>query len=318
MIIKQTYDMPIILEGTTFNIASFSSDPPNVFSVMHKTHYQYSSPISFSKHLFRLQPEHNTLQTILSYKLSISANDAEVCNFSGAFGNNASFIEIKESYNELTILSETILSVSLPVRKMDLLHQPRTWPLVWMPWDRSMMQAYLQTPELPESELFALAEYATSFIKKNKNDVFEVLKDMNETIHREYAYVSGSTSLSTTPYEFYISRKGVCQDFANLLICLARLLGLAARYRMGYVYTGGDYKNKVQSEASHAWVEIYLPYLGWMGFDPTNGCLAEKNHIRVASGRNFNDATPTSGTIFKAEEDIKETLSTSVQVILLS
>ena len=310
--------MSIVLNDVSLHVASFSQMPLNVFSILHKTHYQYSSPISLSKHLFRLQPEHNTLQTVLDYKLSISADKAEVCNFSGAFGNNATFVEIKESYSELTILSESTVSVGLLPRKMDLIHHPRTWPLVWMPWDRSMMQAYLQTPELPESELFALAEYATSFVKRNKNDVFEVLKDMNETIHREYAYVPGLTTLSTTPYEVYMSRQGVCQDFANLLICLARLLGLAARYRVGYVYTGGDYKNEVRSDASHAWAEIYLPYLGWMGFDPTNGCLAEKNHIRVASGRNFNDATPTSGTIFKADDDVKETLVTSVQVTLLS
>ena len=317
MIIKQAYTTPINLNGEILNIASFSSDPPNVFSITHKTHYGYSSPISSSKHLFRLQPKQNTLQTILSYKLSISVENAEVSNFSGAFGNIASFVEIKETYKELTILSEAVVCVSHRSRKMDLMHHPRTWPLVWMPWDHSVMQVYLQTPELPESELFALAEYAMSFVEKNKNDVFEVLKDMTETIYREYEYAIGVSDLFTTPYDTFVNRKGVCQDFANLFICLARLLGLAARYRAGYVYTGADYKNKMQSDASHAWAEVYLPYLGWIGFDPTNGCIAEKNHIRVASGRNFNDATPTSGTIFKADKDVKETLTTSVQVILL-
>jgi transglutaminase-like putative cysteine protease len=68
---------------------------------------------------------------------------------------------------------------------------------------------------------------------------------------------------------------------------------------MGYIYTGANYENKIQSDASHAWVEIYLPYVGWRGFDPTNGIMVSQDHVRVACGRNYRDATPTSGTIFK-------------------
>ena len=87
---------------------------------------------------------------------------------------------------------------------------------------------------------------------------------------------------------------------------------MPARYRVGYIYTGADYENKIQSEASHAWVEVYLPWAGWRGYDPTNGCLANLDHVRVAVGRNYRDATPTSGTIFKGGEG--ETLSVSVKV----
>ncbi len=316
MIIKQTHTIPTSLSHVPY-IASFTEDHPKVFSIIHKTNYSYSSPVSFSKHLFRLQPENDISQNILSYKLSCSSKTGSVCNFTGAFGNHASFLEIKEPYKELSIVSESLVSVSLLPKNMQLLHQPRTMPLIWMPWDRIMMQAYLQAPELPEAELFALAEYAMSFVDKNHHDVFEVLKDINQTIYREFTYDSGSSTLFTTPFDVFLHRKGVCQDFANLFICLARLLGIAARYRVGYIYTGGDYENKLQSDASHAWVEVYLPYLGWLGFDPTNGCLVEKNHIRVASGRSFMDATPTSGTIFEAPEGTKETMTTSVQVILL-
>jgi transglutaminase-like putative cysteine protease len=135
---------------------------------------------------------------------------------------------------------------------------------------------------------------------------------MNLTIYRDFKYVSGSTTLATTPFDVYCNRRGVCQDFANLLICLARLLSIPARYRVGYIYTGGNYENKVQSEASHAWVELYLPWMGWQGFDPTNGCLVGRDHVRVACGRNYRDATPTSGTIYKGGGT--ETLSVDVRV----
>jgi len=324
MIIKQTYNIPIDRKPTSSdvspltNIASFSPDTkPNIFSIEHATNYKYSEPVSFSKHLYRLQPLYDMEQAVLYHKFSISV-DGEVCNFTGAFGNNASFVLIRESYSELTILSESVVSISSLEVNQSLAHQPRTLPLIWMPWDRVMLQAYLQPPELPESELFDLANYAMSFVKRNNNDVLEMINDINLTIYKDFAYVPGSTTLFTTPYQVYFNRKGVCQDFAHLFICLARLLNIPARYRVGYIYTGGDYENKIQSDASHAWVEVYLPYLGWKGFDPTNGCLAGKNHIKVACGRHYNDATPTSGTIFNAQPGTTETLSTYVKVIKLN
>ena len=182
-----------------------------------------------------------------------------------------------------------------------------------MPWQRQMMMAYLLPEELPESQLLELTEYAMSFVERNDFHLLKTLQDMNQSIYKDYNYAQGTTSLNTTAFECYSTRVGVCQDFANLFICLARLLGIPARYRMGYIYTGAEYNNKVQSDASHAWVELYLPYVGWRGFDPTNGCMAKQDHIRVACGRNYRDATPTSGTIFKGESD--ETLNIEVKVI---
>ena len=323
MIVNQTYTIPLerkpsFDKSPIINIASFSKEPPIIYSIEHETKYHYSSPISHSKHLFRLQPVHDLSQSILSFKFFVSSNGAEMTNFSGVFGNHASFLEVKEKYTDITIKTESVVAVSQLPYNLDLLHQPRTMPLIWMPWDRAMMNAYLHPPELAEAELFELSDYAMSFVKKNHNDAFEVLKDINQTIFNDYTYHPGSTNLFTTPYEVYYQKKGVCQDFANLFICLARLLNFPARYRVGYLYTARDYANKIQGDETHAWVEVYLPYLGWVGFDPTNGCLAEKNHIRVACGRFYRDATPTSGAIFESEGEVEESLVTSVKVVQLS
>jgi len=296
-------------------IPSFSKEgAPSLFSIVHKTHYKYTKPISSSKHLFRLQPVHDLSQTVLSYQLTLSSKPSQICNFTGAFGNHASFVEINEPYSELHLISRSIVSVTELEKNQHLIHQSRTMPLIWMPWDQVMMEAYLLAPELPESELFELANFAISFVKKNQNDALSVVSDINQTIYTTFTYESGTSSLFTTPYEVFSSQRGVCQDFANLLICLCRLLNIPARYRVGYIYTGGNYENKIQSEASHAWVEVFLPYLGWIGFDPTNGCLAEKNHIRVATGRHYIDATPTSGTLLSAEEGVIEELTSFVRV----
>jgi transglutaminase-like putative cysteine protease len=293
-----------------------SDENVTLYSIYHSTFYQYDAPIGMSKHLLRLQPIHDLNQHVLHYKLTASVN-GKTCNFSGVFGNNATILDVTDSYTDLEFVSQSIIAISDPApQRYDLLHQQSTLPLVWMPWDHIMLQAYLTPPELAESELFELFDYAMSFVKRNNNCVIDVLNDINRTIYRDYTYSSGSTDLSTTPFQVYVSRQGVCQDFANLFICLARLLSIPARYRVGYIYTGTDYENKQQGDASHAWVELYLPNLGWIGFDPTNCCLQSHNHIRVACGRNYRDATPTSGTIFRGGGH--ETLHTAVHVVKLS
>jgi transglutaminase-like putative cysteine protease len=180
-----------------------------------------------------------------------------------------------------------------------------------MPWHRHMLQPYLLPPELPETQLAELIEYAMTFVHRNDFDLLDTLLDINWTIFDEYAYRQGATTLLTTPFEVYVNRKGVCQDFTNLFICLARLLGVPARYVCGYIYTGAKNPNQRQGEASHAWVQVYLPEVGWKGFDPTNGVLTQTEHIRVALGRNYVDATPTSGTLYvggggeKLEVDVR-------------
>src|SRR5262249_42726861 len=171
---------------------------------------------------------------------------------------------------------------------------------------------YLLPPELPDPQLTELHDYAMTFVERNGFDLIDSLLDMNQSIYREYAYEPGTTTILTTAFEAYTMRRGVRQDFTNLFICLARLLGIPARYCCGYLYTGPKHENRVMSEATHAWAQVYLPELGWKGFDPTNGVLTQTDHVRVAVGRNYTDATPTSGTIFAGGG--AETLTVHVSV----
>lgn len=290
------------------------------YAITHETNYHYKHAINVSKHLFLLHPVSDHIQNVLDYKLSVSVPGYGEF-FEDVFNNIAVLYDINSPYRHLNIKSESIVVLAEnPAFQSETLHQKRDIPLVWMPWQRQVMSPYLLPPELPESQLNALIEFAMSFVKRNNYDLMEVLNDINQTIYHDFKYTPNSTSLKTTPYEFYCSREGVCQDFTNLFICLARLINVPARYRMGYIYTAADYENQIQGDVSHAWVELYLPYIGWYGFDPTNGCIAEKNHVRVACGRNYVDATPTSGTIYQtaSSEELHEKLTTSVQVKLLT
>jgi transglutaminase-like putative cysteine protease/predicted glutamine amidotransferase len=270
-----------------------------MFDISHTTTYRYAQPVERSTHTFRLQPMEDPTQEVLTSNLTISSLGEEI-RYEDVFGNQAIHYIIDEPYTDLTI--ECVSRVKIYAKPpIDLNASVRrsVIPLVWMPWQRQMLLPYRQPPELPETQLRELTQYAMSFVERNDCHPMKTLKDMNLTIYKDYSYYPGSTSLNTTPFEVYSSRRGVCQDFANLLICLARLLNIPARYRMGYIYTGTNYANKIQSDASHAWAEIYLPYIGWIGFDPTNGCMVNQDHIRVACGRHYIDATPTDGTIYK-------------------
>ena len=311
-----------LLHQSVVNVRSITHTPAGytlayrTFDVTHKTEYAYTEPVEHSTHVFRLQPVEDPIQEVVNAKFTITA-DGEEIRFEDVFGNQSIHYSINKPYTQLSITSASRVKIyALPPDDYSLSHRRASIPLVWMPWQRQMMTSYLLPPELPETQLIELTDYAMSFVKRNDYKLLETLKDMNLSIYHDFKYVPGATSVNTTPFEVYASREGVCQDFANLLICLTRLLSIPSRYRMGYIFTGVNYENKIQSDASHAWVEIYIPYVGWRGFDPTNGCMVSQDHVRVACGRNYIDATPTSGTIYKGGGT--ETLTVEVKMFELT
>jgi transglutaminase-like putative cysteine protease/predicted glutamine amidotransferase len=284
------------------------------FEIVHRTVYKYARPVERSTHHLRLSPVHDRMQTVHDHELTISVPH-QARDYEDVFGNRVRRIAIESPFSEMVIESRSVVEV-LDVDPLGFgpLRVSSTIPLVWMPWQRQVLDPFLLPPELPETEL---AEYAMSLVKRNDHDLLATLLDINHTIYSEFAYQQGSTNLYTTAFDVYVNRRGVCQDFTNLFICLARLLGVPARYVCGYIYTGPKsaelLPHQRQGEASHAWVQLYLPQVGWKGFDPTNGILTQTDHVRIAVGRNYLDATPTSGTIFVGGGG-GETLSVDVRV----
>ncbi len=276
---------------------------PKDLNIVHRTSYRYARPVERSTHVVRLVPVHDRLQELLEHSLVIEADGEEIeakhVEFDDVFGNRVRRLVLEQPYSELVLEARSRMRLK-DTDPLDFkpLSVRSAIPLVWMPWQREMMAPYLLPAELPETQLQELAGYAMTFVERNDYDLVGTLLDMNRSIFKEYKYSQGTTTLGTTAFDVYATRRGVCQDFTNLFICLARLLGVPARYVCGYLYTGPKAENQAQSEASHAWVQLYLPELGWKGFDPTNGVLTQTDHVRVAVGRNYGDATPTSGTIY--------------------
>ena len=271
---------------------------PMRLSIFHRTLYSYATPVERSTHLLRLVPIHDRLQTLVSSDVEVSVQ-ARCRDFDDVFGNRVRRAVIDTPYEQLSIVARSrVETLDTNPLGFDLRRVRTTIPLVWMPWQRNMLDPFLLPPELPETHLDELTDYALHFAARNDGDLLDTLLDLNDSIHREYVYTRGSTTLGTTAFDVYATRRGVCQDFANLFICLARLMGVPARYVCGYLFTGPKDPNRQQAEASHAWVQVYLPEVGWRGLDPTNGVVTRTGHVRVAVGRNYVDATPTSGTIY--------------------
>lgn len=279
--------------------------------VVHTTRYTYDRPVERSVHKLHLCPMYDWDQRVLSHTLTIDPQ-APTVEIEDVFGNWVTRFEITTPYTALTISADSVVELfdvdPFAFVKRKIRH---AFPLVWMPWEQAMIAPYRRPVELPALQLQELFDYAMSFVEKNDADLMETLFEINLTLFRDYQYVPGSTNLSTTPHDFFVSRRGVCQDFANLFICMARLLGIPARYVCGYIYTGNVGTNRAGSDATHAWVQLYIPNTGWKGFDPTNGVLTSLNHVRVGYGRNYMDATPTAGTLYTSAA---ETMTVDVTV----
>jgi transglutaminase-like putative cysteine protease len=279
--------------------------------VKHTTRYTYDAPITRSVHKIHLRPIHDWKQHVISYKLTVSPA-AKVVEFEDTFGNFAARFDMSTPYQELTIAAESVVEViDIDPFSFQQYEIRPSIPVGWMPWETTMLQPYLTTVELPDTQIKELLDYANSFAKKNSYDVLETLFAINLSLFRDYHYTPGSTSLETTPFDVYLTKRGVCQDFANLFICLARLLGVPARYVCGYVYTGNTGISRALCDASHAWVQIYIPDIGWKAFDPTNGILPTIDHVRVGVGRHYRDTAPTSGTYYSPAY---ETMHVDVEV----
>jgi transglutaminase-like putative cysteine protease len=145
----------------------------------------------------------------------------------------------------------------------------------------------------------AIGTYAAASFVEGAG-ILEASSDLMHRIHGDFRYLAGSTSVNTELHQAFDARTGVCQDFAHIMICGLRSLGLAARYVSGYLHTGHHGSGSrpwIGADASHAWVSVYCPPHGWVEFDPTNDVMVSDGHIRLGYGRDYSDVAPLKGVI---------------------
>lgn len=275
-----------------------------IFKIVHITKYQYNWPIKESINEVRLFPHNFSNQDVLDYRLLIT-HDPNVEFYQDYYGNRVANFNNLESHEEMVIESRMTVRVnhSLKIPAID----NTTVKDIGKEKSENINLLRLNYPEVIQKQQEIEAILAAIDIANKP--IIEIAQLCNQYIFDNFTYTKGITNIETTIDEILEIKKGVCQDFAHVLLQLVRTVGIPARYVSGYIC---PYESGLRGEgATHAWVEIYTPTQGWLGLDPTNNIWTMDNHVKLATGRNFYDCTPIKGT-FKGLA--RQTLSVCVSI----
>jgi transglutaminase-like putative cysteine protease len=243
----------------------------------------------------RMHPRSEHMQRCFTFQLSVSPR-ARIFSYTDHLGNLVHHFDIPAPHTHLTIIADTLVDVDptdcLPEslglgawEELDRVIEREDY------WDMLMPSVYAR----PSHDLEDLARELEVY--RYGTDPLRLLKRLNSQIYAKFEYAKQSTSVDSPIEDALRSRRGVCQDFAHIMIGLVRQLRIPCRYVSGYLHHDSTHADRSAEGATHAWVEALLPELGWVGFDPTNDLIAGPRHIRTAIGRDYADVPPTLGTM---------------------
>src|ERR1700691_4765734 len=274
------------------------------YSIRHLTKFRYSEYVSESLMEARMQPRSDGPQRCLTFQLMVHPR-TRVQFYRDYLGNTVHHFDVPGRHKQLSIVADALVDVqSIPVLPASL------GEAAWAELDEMvaagdyiemlMPSHFGQSSELLER--FAQELGVESREKARRRDPLHLMLDLNAELYSKIAYVPKSTRVDSPIDHALESRQGVCQDFAHIMIGLARRIGVPCRYVSGYLFHKAGDKTRSAEGATHAWVEALLPGLGWVGLDPTNNVLAGERHVRPSVGRDYADVPPTKG-VFKGSAD---------------
>jgi transglutaminase-like putative cysteine protease len=264
-----------------------------LYEVTHTTHYRYEAPVSQCLNEVRLTPRAIPTQRVQETSLQVVPVPAFVYGRKDYFGNAVSTFAVFENHDELTATARSLVEVSPRARELD---SPLRWEEA-----RQQIAAHTDEESFRASEFVyesqfvplspELAAYAREVFDEN-SPLIEVVMNLSRRIHADFKYEPLSTSIDIPLADVLRNRRGVCQDFAHVMIGALRSRRLAARYVSGYVRSGREFQG---AQVSHAWVSVFFPGVGWLDFDPTNDVMPSESHVTLAWGRDYSDVTPVKG-----------------------
>jgi transglutaminase-like putative cysteine protease len=271
----------------------------NFYSIRHLTRFRYTRPISESIMETRMHPRSDSSQHCLTFSLSVSPR-CRVFTYRDHQGNNVQHFDIPGEHNQLVVVAESVIEQQVLPDVPNCLS-----PDAWDALDDLIEAGDYWEMLLPST--FAVETPAVILLAKQmgvtrRDDPLMVVRELNQRLFDYFEYVPRSTRVDSPIEEAIVSGKGVCQDFAHTMIALLRHVGIPARYVSGYLYRSREDHDRSTPDATHAWVDVLLPHLGWVGFDPTNNLIAHHRHIRTAVGRDYADVPPTHG-IYRGKTD---------------
>lgn len=268
------------------------------YSVRHITNFCYAPAVRESVMEVRMHPRTDFRQRCLSYSLNVEPR-ANVMVYRDFYGNSVHNFDIPERHESIEVMAQAIVDV-LPTREAD--------PAGVEDWDEldrrvaqtdyweMMMPSHFARPGL------LLEKLAEELDLRRRGNPLDLLRELNARLYEKFDYAPNTTEVDSPIDDALQSRRGVCQDFAHIMITLVRQLKIPCRYVSGYLYHEDESMDRSPAGATHAWVEAYLGELGWLAFDPTNNLEGCDRHVRVALGRDYADVPPTRG-IYKGEAE---------------
>jgi len=247
--------------------------------ISHESIYRYDAPVAGVIQTLRLTPRNHDGQYVVSWRIDIS-EDCRLDHHEDAFGNITHTFTAEGAFTELGV------TVDGEVETQD------TNGIVRGAIERFPPSLFLRETALtrPDTAILVFAREARAVAGE---DPLALLHHMTERLHREIVFDTDPTHTATTAAEAFALRRGVCQDLSHIFITAARSLDIPARYVGGYFHRADGV---VLQEAGHAWAEAFVPDIGWVGFDPTNGISPTDQHVRVAIGLDYLGASPVRGT----------------------
>lgn len=275
------------------------------YVVVHDTRYVYEHPASVSRQVLHLTPRATPWQTCIEHALAVKPEPAWLPAATDAFGNELRSFVIEEDHEALFVRAKSTVTLT-----------PRTLPddARTPAWDEVRARLAYRAGVRPRpADLEATRYLFESTRVRNKRELtawtavcfppgrplLAGVRALMERIHRELAFDPKATTVATPVMEVFANRRGVCQDFAHLMLSCLRSIGLAARYVSGYLLTKPPpgKPRLVGADASHAWVSVYCPEHGWIDVDPTNALFPDLEHVTLGWGRDYDDVIPLRGVL---------------------
>ncbi|HVV54500.1 MAG TPA: transglutaminase family protein [Mucilaginibacter sp.] len=267
------------------------------FKIEHITRYTYPGPVRDSANQIILYPIRDEYQDVIRQEIHISG-DPVVDTFTDYYGNEVGTFTISEPHTSLVISSKLLVSTKQRPLPGNDIFPGQQWE------DLKRLQYVVPYIDFLKGEYFEglndLEELVNAERSKDDNPYQTALR-FCRYVYNNFKYIKGVTTVETTLDEVWQLKAGVCQDFAHILTVMLRLVNIPARYVSGYICTHRNAAMRGEG-ATHAWAEAYIPDHGWLGFDPTNNCVANETHVRLAVGRNFSDCSPVKG-VYKGSSE---------------
>jgi transglutaminase-like putative cysteine protease len=274
------------------------------YRVRHETVYRYGGDVAHSHQLLHLTPRDSAHQICSSRTITLDPQPSTRREDVDAFGNCVTRLEYDLPHDRLEVLAEVAVEVRAPRDVTDT--ESAAWERVrdaltysGQPMTAADLDACrfrMESSYVRVKQTFS--DYAADCFAPGR-PLLAGAESLMHKMHRDFSYQPGTTNIRTSAIEAFAARRGVCQDFAHIMLACLRSRGLAARYVSGYLRTAppGSDASLLGADASHAWVSVFCPPFGWIDLDPTNDVRVGTDHIVIAWGRDFGDVSPLRGVI---------------------